>query len=134
MLGTFQHTTLRLEFPASEATLRDSLLRPDQFRQWLWPQQFDAGLPARLTPGLKFSSQAGPIKIQHQVVIATDQNLRIILSGGVDGFQDWHWGEGWLQSRLEGYSVLPLTLSHSLTLIRLRQYLSQKQATDHTAA
>lgn len=35
-------------------------------------------------------------------------------------------GEGWVQSRLEGISILPLNLGQTLNLIRLRDFLVNK--------
>jgi len=44
-----------------------------------------------------------------------------LLSQGIDGFHEWYWGEGWVQSRLEGVSILP-NLGQTLNLLRLRQF------------
>lgn len=57
---------------------------------------------AETPSGLKFTSSLGPITIQHQVEVANDHCLRMILSQGIDGFHEWYWGDGWVQSRLEG--------------------------------
>ncbi len=124
MLGTFQQSNLRIEVDASEAAIRDSLLRPSQLQQWLWPQQFSPGLPEQFQPGVIFSSSLGPITIQHSVDVAESNCLRLLLSQGVDGFHEWYWGEGWVQSRLEGVSVLPLNLGQTFSLMRLRDFLS----------
>lgn len=124
MLGTFQQSNLRIEVNASEQQIRDSLLCPDQFRQWLFPQTFSPGLPDRLYKGLIFTGWIGPIPIQHQVDMVEDHGLRLLLSRGIDGFHEWYWGEGWVQSSLEGVSVLPLNLGQTLSLLRLRQFLS----------
>lgn len=124
MLGTFQQSHLRIELHASEADLRASLLCPEEFRQWLWPQQFSANLPDKLQPGTRFISWIGPIAIQHYVEAADEHHLRMLLSQGIDGFHEWHWGEGWVQSRLEGISALPLNLGQTLSLARLKQFLT----------
>lgn len=124
MLGTFQQSHLRIELNASEANLRASFLCPEEFRQWLWPQQFSANLPDKLQPGTRFTSWIGPIAIQHYVEAADDHHLRMLLSQGIDGFHEWHWGEGWVQSRLEGISALPLNLGQTLSLARLKQFLT----------
>ncbi len=124
MLGTFQQSHLRIELNASETDLRDSLLCPERFRQWLWPQQFSAHLPEKLQPGTHFTSWIGPIAIQHYVEAADEHHLRMLLSQGIDGFHEWHWGEGWVQSRLEGISALPLNLGQTLSLARLKQFLT----------
>lgn len=126
MLGTFQHSNLRIEVNASEAAIRDSLLNAAQFQTWLFPQTFSQGLPDRLKMGDRFTSQLGPIAIRHQVDWVDDHGLRFLMSQGIDGFHEWHWGEGWVQSHLEGVSLLPLNLGQTFSLVRLRQYLSSQ--------
>ncbi|HEY9621631.1 MAG TPA: hypothetical protein V6C78_14825 [Crinalium sp.] len=123
MFGPFQQSNLRLEVEASEATIRDSLTRPDQFQQWMSPQRFSAGLPDALQAGLAFSSWVGPIEIVHQVDVVNTNTLRFLLSRGIDGFHQWSWGDGWVQSSLEGISLLPLNLGQTVALTRLRQFL-----------
>lgn len=127
MLGNFQQSQLRIEVEASETTIQDSLLRPVQLQQWLWPQRLSAGMPEKLHQGLTFTSWTGPVAVHHQVEVVTPICLRLLLSQGIDGFHEWYWGEGWIQSRLEGISVLPLSLGQTLTLLRLRQFLTAKQ-------
>jgi len=126
MLGTFQQSSIRIEVNAKEADIRDSLLRPSQLQKWLWPQQFNPGLPEQLQPGLTFTSSLGPVKIQHYVDVSQPNCLRLLLSQGIDGFHEWYWGEGWVQSRLEGISILPLNLGQTMNLIRLREFLVKK--------
>ncbi|WP_008311945.1 hypothetical protein [Leptolyngbya sp. PCC 6406] len=124
MLGTFQQSALRIELAATALDIRACLLEPRQFRRWLWPQQFSDGLPDVLQPGLAFSSQLGPVQIQHQVTDCTPQRLRLVMAGSIDGFHEWSWGEGWVQSRLEGISPLPLNLAQTTNLWRLRHFLA----------
>ncbi|NJK36717.1 MAG: hypothetical protein HC835_14900 [Oscillatoriales cyanobacterium RM2_1_1] len=126
MLGTFQQSSLRIEIEAPEGLIRDSLTRPDQLRQWLWPQQFPAGLPEQFDPGINFTSSIGPVKIQHQVDVVEPNCLRLLLSEGIDGFHEWYWGNGWVQSRLEGISLMPLNLAQTINLFRLREFLALK--------
>lgn len=126
MLGTFQHSSIRIEVNAKEADIRDSLLRPSQLEKWLWPQRFDPGLPEQFQPGLTFTSSLGPVKVQHYVDVSQPNCLRLLLSHGIDGFHEWYWGEGWVQSRLEGISILPLNLGQTLSLIQLREFLARK--------
>ena len=123
MLGNFQESTLRIEVNASEEVIRESLIESDLLKQWMWPQSF-ASLSGKLSPGNTFVSSLGLVKIEHQVEKVEDNSLRLLLSKGIDGYHEWHWGDGWLQSRLEGVSILPLNLGQTLSLFRLRQYLS----------
>ncbi|NJL10347.1 MAG: hypothetical protein HC908_09780 [Calothrix sp. SM1_7_51] len=123
MLGTFQRTQLRIEVEASASVINNSLLRPAQLEKWLFPQRFDVGMPEELHSGLQFTSWMGPIAIKHQVDIAKFNCVRLILSQGIDGFHEWYWGDGWVQSRLEGVSMLPLALGQTLNLLKLRQFL-----------
>jgi hypothetical protein len=60
MVGNFPQSNLRIELEASETAIRDSLLRPNQLQQWLWPQQFSSGLPEEFARGLRFTSWLGP--------------------------------------------------------------------------
>ncbi|NJL46210.1 MAG: hypothetical protein HC929_00215 [Leptolyngbyaceae cyanobacterium SM2_5_2] len=124
MFGTFQQSRLRIEIDAAQGQIQTSLLQPGKFRQWLWPQRFAEGLPDELYAGLVFSSYVGPVEIRHEVQQVTENHLRMVLSDGIDGFHEWYWGDNWVQSRLEGISVLPINLGQSLTLLRLRQYLT----------
>jgi len=127
MFGSFQSSALRIEVDASAALLRESLTSPAKLQQWLWPQRLSTGLPAFLTPGLTFTSWLGPIAIEHQVEHLDANGLCLLLSGGIDGFHAWSWGEGWVQSQLEGVTLLPLNLSQTLNLLRLRQFLALQQ-------
>ena len=126
MLGIFQQSKLRIEVEAGEAAIADSLSRPAQLQQWLLLGRFDTVLPQQIYPGLTFTSWVGPVAIQHQVEVAQPNCLRLLLSGGIDGFHEWYWGEGWVQSRLEGVSLLPLSLGQTLSLLRLKEFLAAK--------
>jgi hypothetical protein len=127
MLGTFQQSSLRIEVAASENTLRESLTHPAQLQKWLKFQRFSDGLPESFTPGLIYTSWTGPIAIQHQVEIVESNRLRLLLSQGIDGFHEWAWGEGWVQSRIEGISLLPINLGQTATLLCLKQFLAATQ-------
>ena len=126
MLGTFQQSQIRIEVEASAAVIRDSLQRPRQLQQW-FPQRFAVGMPEQLEQGLSYTSWTGPVPIHHTVDVVTPNCLRLLLSQGVDGFNEWYWGEGWVQSRLEGISVLPLNLGQTLNLLRLREFLAAQR-------
>jgi hypothetical protein len=128
MLGTFQQSNLRIEVKASEAEIRHSLLRPAEFQQWLAPQTFSAGLPDQLVSGVIYTSWIGPMAIRHQVELSEPNGLRLLLSQGIDGYHEWHWGEGWIQSCLAGVSILPLSLGQTVSLLRLQRFLSSKSA------
>lgn len=123
MFGTFQQSQLRIEVPASQQRLGELLLRPEQLRQWLFPQQLSHDLPAELRSGTEFTTWLGPLPVHHLVQRAEPNCLQLLLSQGVDGFHEWYWGDGWVQSRLEGVTLLPLNLGHTATLLRLRQSL-----------
>ncbi len=127
MFGTFQQSNLRIEIEASEQQIRDSLICPSQFQQWLFPQTFSQGLPDRLHQGLVFTSWIGPVPIHHQVDKIDANSLRFLMSKGIDGVHEWYWGDGWVQSCLEGVSLIPLNLGHTLSLLRLRQFLAAQR-------
>ncbi len=126
MLGSFQRSQIRIEIPATEVQLYDSLTKPELMAQWLWPQRLSAGLPERLSSHLSFITWLGPVSVEHQVVQVAPHGLQLLLRGGIDGIHEWYWGEGWVQSSLEGISLLPLDLGQSLTLLRLRHFLSHQ--------
>ncbi len=126
MLGNFQQSTLRLEVEASETSIGEMLLCTDQLRQWMAPQSLSQGLPERLQSETVFTSWIGPIAVHHYVSELRSNSLRLLLSQGVDGFHQWQWGDGWIQSSLEGISLLPLNLGQTLSLLRLRQFLTHR--------
>ncbi|MEC4893257.1 MAG: hypothetical protein SAL07_03045 [Oscillatoria sp. PMC 1051.18] len=123
MLGKFQKSELRIEIDAPASVIGDSLLLTSNLRQWLMPQQLSSGLPERLESGLTFASWSGPVAIAHHVQVASDNCLRSLLSQGIDGYHEWVWGDGWVQSRLEGISLLPLNLGQTFSLQRLRSFV-----------
>ncbi|MDY6782630.1 MAG: hypothetical protein SW833_08815 [Cyanobacteriota bacterium] len=123
MFGTFQQSHLRIELDAPAKVIGDSLLRPSQLRQWMLAQRLETGLPEPLHFGLTFTNWLGPVPVQHYVQLADGNALRLLLSKGIDGYHEWSWGEGWVQSRLEGISLLPLSLGHSASLMRLRDFV-----------
>ncbi len=131
MFGTFQHSSLRIEIPATEHALRQGLLHTENLQKWLFPQRLSTGLPEELIAGLTFTSWLGPVAVQHQVAQVEANSLRLLLSQGIDGFHEWHWGEGWVQSRIEGISLLPLNLGQTLSLLRLRQFLVATHPQSH---
>ena len=126
MFGTFQQSQTRIEVEASKSVIHDSLLYASNLRQWLWFRRFSPQTPEKLHSGLSFTSWIGPIAIAHQVEVASDNCLRMLLSEGIDGYHEWYWGEGWVQSRLEGVSLLPLNLGQTASLLSLRQFLASR--------
>jgi hypothetical protein len=126
MFGKFQQSHLRLEIEAPAKIVRDFLLHPESYSKWLWYQRFSSPMPEKLYSGFTFTSWTGLIEVRHQVQVASDNCLRLLLSQGIDGYHEWYWGEGWVQSRLEGISLLPLNLGQTLTLSRLRECLTNE--------
>ncbi len=124
MFGIYQQSTLRIEIDATVAQLRKSLTHSDQLRQWLWPQQFSDDFKTPLWIGQAFSSYVGPIRVDHTIASLSDTSIRFLLHRGVDGFHEWHWGDGWVQSRLEGVSTLPLNIAQTTSLLRLQLFLA----------
>ena len=104
--------------------LNDSLLHLDKLKQWFLPLQFKNGLPEELNSGDCFSCYFGFVEVKNKVEIINSNCFRLILSGGIDGYQEWCWGDGWVQSRLEGISLLPLNLAQTFNLLRLRNWLT----------
>lgn len=127
MLGTFQQSHLRIEVEANEQMIRDSLLQTDNLRKWMGLAKFSASLPEKLEKGVTFTTSLGFIEVAHEVQTANNNCLRLLLSKGIDGYHEWYWGDGWIQSRLEGISLLPLNLGQTLSLMRLRQFLANQQ-------
>jgi hypothetical protein len=123
MLGNFQRSELRIEVPATASTIRDKLLSPPALTKWLFPQQMSFPSQDLLSVGTKYRSTFGPVVVEYIVDRVDPQCLRLLLSNSIDGYHEWYWGEGWVQSRLEGISLIPLNLHQTTTLLRLRQAL-----------
>ena len=123
MFGTFQQSSLRIEVEASEATLAKSLTTVQELQNWLWFERFSVGISETLSPGTKLTGRIGLVTIQHEVELAEPNRIRFLLSQGIDGFHEWAWGNGWVQSRIEGISLLPIRLGQTATLLSLKQYL-----------
>ena len=127
MLGNFQQSNLRIEVKANQDTIRHSLIKTEKLREWMFPQTLASDLPDTLDRGLIFTSKLGIIEIEHTVELLEDNCISLILSKGIDGYHEWCWGDGWLQSKLEGVSLLPLQLAHTWSLLRLRQFIQEQQ-------
>ncbi|MFZ4665547.1 MAG: hypothetical protein ACOYME_03900, partial [Prochlorotrichaceae cyanobacterium] len=123
MLGFYQHSHVRLSVNASRQQIRDSLTCSDQIQAWMMPQVWEPDFPPALTSGMIYKSQWGFITIAHEVTDLNDRCLKLLLSEGIEGFHYWHWDDRWLDSRLEGVSLLPIALIHTYALFRLRSFL-----------
>jgi hypothetical protein len=126
MLGKFQQSQLRIELEAPATAIRDSLMRPGQLEKWIILARFPSGMPEQLYPGFQFTSKIGVVPIHHQVDVVGSDCVRLLLSQGIDGFHEWYWGEGWVQSRLEGLTLLPLAFGQTLNLLSLRNFLANQ--------
>jgi len=126
MFGTYQHSELRIEVAASAADISASLTQLEPLQRWLWPQKItsDDVTTGPLAVGQVLESSLGPVGTTHQVELISPMGIRFLLSGSIDGFHEWQWGDGWMQSRLEGVSLLPLNLGQTLSLLRLKQHLA----------
>lgn len=122
MLGKFQKSELRIEVKATEKVFRDCLLDINKLKQWFFPLKFEQNSSEKLSQGDTFSFYLGVIEIKNKVDFINNNCVRLILSGGIDGYQEWCWGDGWIQSRLEGISALPLNLGQTLNLLRLKSF------------
>ncbi len=120
MLGNFQRSELRIEVPATASTIRDRLLSPPALTKWLFPQQMSFPNQELLSVDTKYRSTFGPVIVDYLVDRLDPQSLRLLLSNSIDGYHEWSWGEGWVQSRIEGISLIPLNLHQTTTLLRLR--------------
>ncbi|GAP98264.1 hypothetical protein [Leptolyngbya sp. NIES-2104] len=128
MFGTFQQSSLRIEVNASEETLAKSLTQVKELQSWLWFERFSIGIADTLTPGTRLTGRVGLVTIQHEVELSEPNRIRFLLSQGIDGFHEWAWGDGWIQSRIEGVSLLPINLGQTATLLSLKQYLSGRSS------
>jgi hypothetical protein len=125
MLGNFQQSQIRIEVAANSTAIRQKLLSPIQLRQWLSATKLSLENDDLLQVDRAFSVEIWPVRVDHQVSWVSNDSLRLRLSAAIDGYQEWYWGDGWVQSRLEGISLLPLSLLQTTNLTRLRWALSQ---------
>lgn len=125
MFGQFQQSNIRLEVNASRQIIERSLTQPDQLKKWLWMQRFET-LPTNLERHSEFTTYLGIIPVKHHVDAIHDKGIRFLLSQGIDGFHEWSWDDGWLQSHLEGISLLPLNLGQTVSLLSLRAFIESQ--------
>lgn len=128
MFGKFQKSELRIEVKAKETIFRDSLLNINDLKQWCFPLKFTQKSSGKLSQGDTFTFYLGLIEIKNKVDYINNNYLCLILSGGIDGYQEWSWGDGWIQSRLEGISVFPLNLGQTLNLLRLKSFATYQES------
>lgn len=126
MWGKFQQSELRIEVSANEKKLKDSLLNIEQLEKWFFPLKFQDKRPNQLKSGDKFIIKLGLVEVRNEVEIINSNCIRFLLSGGIDGYQEWCWGDGWIQSRLEGVSVMPLNFAQTMNLLRLRTFVGAR--------
>lgn len=126
MLGKFQKSELRIEVKTTQEAIGNCLLDINQLKQWFFPLKFDHNSSEKLSVNDSFSFYLGVIEIKNKVDLINSNGIRIILSGGIDGYQEWTWGDGWIQSRLEGVSILPLNLAQTLNLLRLKSLATKE--------
>jgi hypothetical protein len=131
MFGTFQQSTVRVQVVAGAEAIGRCLTEFALLRRWAWMQNFPADLPERMHPGLEFDSHFGPVLFGHRVARLAEDDLELVLWGGVDGRNRWHWGDGWVQSTIEGVSALPLGLGQTALLDSLARFAAE---VDNTAA
>jgi len=127
MFGKFQKSLLRIELEATKSLLGDALTKKELLQKWLPIHYLSSGLPNILTTGVSFTTGVGLLSLTHQVDLVNDNSLRLLLSGAIDGYHEWYWGEGWVQSKLEGFSLLPLSLVTTASLFSLREFVKKKK-------
>jgi hypothetical protein len=131
MFGQFQQSHIRFEVKASSATIQASLTQPEQLKKWLWMQRWDK-VPEKFALNTEFTTYLGIVPVTHRIDALSSQGIRFLLSQGIDGFHEWSWADGWVQSRLEGVSLLPLNLGQTVALLSLR-YFVETQESAHQA-
>jgi hypothetical protein len=126
MLGNFQQSQIRIEVSANGAAIRQQLLSPIHLRKWLSATKLSLEGDDLLQIDRTFLVEIWPVRVTHQVSKIGDDSLRLCLSEAIDGYQEWYWGDGWVQSGLAGISLLPLSLIQTANLTRLRWALNQQ--------
>lgn len=125
MFGTFQQSTIRVQVVAEASTIRRCLTEFALLRRWAWMQNFPHQLSGQMREGLQFDSFFGPVQFGHRVATLDDDTLDLVLWGGVDGNNRWHWGDGWVQSTIAGVSPLPLGLGQTALLDSLSRFAAE---------
>ena len=123
MFGRMQTATVRVAVDASAAQIEQYLTESVWLRQWVWPQKLEAGGPERLSQGAEFYSRLGPARIGHQVRSLETDHLELALWGAIDGWNEWRWGDGWVQLHVEAISILPLEIGLNVALRSLQRFM-----------
>lgn len=134
MFGEFQQSTVRIQVAADAPTLRRCLTEFVLIRKWAWAQSFPGSLPEQMHEGLEFDSYFGPVRLGHRVAELSDTTLELVLWGGVDGRSRWYWGDGWVQSTVEGVSLIPLGLGQTGLLKSLADFAAGLEVRPQAAA
>ncbi|WP_026100750.1 hypothetical protein [Synechococcus sp. PCC 7336] len=132
MFGKLQTATVRVAVKAPAPVLARCVTEAALLRQWVWPQRLDDRLPLQLELGSQFDSHLGPLHIGHQVEALEGDRMVLTLWGAIDGWNEWRWGNGWVQLHVEGVSLLPLRLGLSVTLNRLGAFARQQAESEQS--
>jgi hypothetical protein len=131
MLGNFQQSHLRIELSATAQAIGQQLGFADGLGRVLAPSKVSLAGQEPLRSGDRFAATFGWVTVEQQVAVVGDRGLRLLLHGGIDGYQEWSWGDGWVQSCTEGVSVLPLTALQTLQLMQLQRVLGNSKGNHH---
>ena len=127
MFGRMQVATVRVAVDVSAEQLSRYLTDTTLLRRWVWPQQLEAGGPEHLSEGAEFYSRWGPARIGHQVRALGNDRMVLALWGAIDGWNEWRWGDGWVQLHVEGVSLLPLQIGLNVALHSLQRFVRSQQ-------
>jgi hypothetical protein len=133
MFGNFQQSHLRIELAGTSQEIGQKLSSVDGLGRLLAPGKMSYSGAQPLRVGDNFATTWGWLKVEQQVALASDRSLRLLLHGAIDGYQEWSWGDGWVQSCTVGVSALPLTALQTLQLIQLQQALGDGVRDCHQA-
>jgi hypothetical protein len=127
MLGNFQQSYLRIELAATASAIRQQLTSTARLRQLCAPGKLSPSSDASLKSGDRFTLTLGWLEIVQEVDWSDERGIRLLLHSAIDGYQEWSWGDGWVQSRLTGISALPLHSLQTWSLLKLQKALGNRQ-------
>lgn len=132
MFGNFQQSHIRIELSATAQAIGQQLGYGDSLARLLLPNNLPLLTDRQpLQVGDRITATWGWLKLEQQVSQVGDRSLRLLLHGSIDGYQEWSWGDGWVQSGTAGVSVLPLTALQTWQLIQLQQGLGDLKGNHH---